>query len=50
VNNNERVPCPTFYYNESGDRVMVRFSVEDFNMFWNKLQRLSMAAKEDENE
>ena len=36
---------PTFYYNDKKQPVLVRFSVKDFNSFYARLKKLSIAAK-----
>jgi len=41
----KKIIHPTFYYNDKNEPTLVRFSVKDFNSFYTKLEKLSIAAK-----
>ncbi len=41
----KKVINPTFYYNDKKQPVLVRLTVKDFNSFYAKLKKLSIAAK-----
>lgn len=41
----KKIMNPIFFYNDKKQPILVRLSVKDFNTFYAKLERLSIAAK-----
>jgi hypothetical protein len=41
----KKIINPTFYYNDEKQPILVRLSIKDFDRFYAKLKKLSLAAK-----